>query len=295
MSKLYTVLLGHKFNEVYKGIKMYKLLNNNYIHRGFKYNNGLNIDTNAFNPSPFSKGGLYFCEESKCHMYMEQYGKLIAEIDIPNDSFVYVEDDKFKANKFIIKDIKKFDNVGNDFWIKNIVANVDALRFVKKQTNDLCLEAINIDYHALRYVKRQTEKICDEAVKKNGFGLEYVKKQTDKICLEAVKHNGFALRYVKKQTNEICVEAVKKSGMSLQYVNERTNEICLKAVKRDGLALEYVKEQTEEICLEAVRQNGFALEYVEKQTKEICIEAVKNDGPVGSIKICRESNRRNMH
>jgi len=133
MSKLYAVLPGYKFNELYKGIKMYKFLNNSLIHRSYKYNIGLNIDTCVFNPSgSCSKGGLYFCEESTCHMYMEQYGKLIAKINIPDDSLVYVEDDKFKANKLIIKDIKKFDNVDNDFWIKIIVDNVDALKYVKK-------------------------------------------------------------------------------------------------------------------------------------------------------------------
>ena len=47
--------------------------------------------------------------------------------------------------------------------------------------------------YALRYVKKQNDEICLEAVKQNGYALKYVKKQNDKICLEAVKQNGDAL------------------------------------------------------------------------------------------------------
>jgi len=49
----------------------------------------------------------------------------------------------------------------------------------------------------LRYVKDQTEAICLEAVKEDGDSLMYVKDQTEAICLEAVKKNGYSLMYVK--------------------------------------------------------------------------------------------------
>ena len=39
----------------------------------------------------------------------------------------------------------------------------------------------------LRFVKEQTEEICLESVKKDGYALQFVKEQTREICLDAVK------------------------------------------------------------------------------------------------------------
>ena len=61
------------------------------------------------------------------------------------------------------------------------------------------LAAVKQDGNALQYVKKQTETICLAAVERDGCALQYVREQTEAICLEAVKQNGRALRYVKEQ------------------------------------------------------------------------------------------------
>ena len=60
------------------------------------------------------------------------------------------------------------------------------------------MKAVKQDWHALRYVKEQTESICIEAVKQNWYALQYVKEQTEEMCIEAVKESWYALRYVDK-------------------------------------------------------------------------------------------------
>jgi len=100
------------------------------------------------------------------------------------------------------------------------------------------LKAVKQDGYALRYVKNQTENICLEAVKENGDALKYVKNQTENICLEAVKQDGYALRYVKNQTENICLEAVKQDGYALRYVNENifknmTEELTLEQICKE--------------------------------------------------------------
>ncbi len=72
----------------------------------------------------------------------------------------------------------------------------------------------------LKYVKKQTHQICLEAVTYNGHALEYVKKQTPEICLAAVKQNGYALKFVKNQTPEICLEAVKENDFAFLYIRD---------------------------------------------------------------------------
>ena len=58
------------------------------------------------------------------------------------------------------------------------------------------IEAVKQNGLALKYVKKQTNELCLEAVKQNGCALQYVKIQTSEICLEAVKQNINSLKYI---------------------------------------------------------------------------------------------------
>jgi hypothetical protein len=49
---------------------------------------------------------------------------------------------------------------------------------------------------ALRYVKDQSEAVCLKAMERNGDALRYVKDQSEAVCLKAVERNGDALQYV---------------------------------------------------------------------------------------------------
>ena len=211
MSLIHTELSGADFNNIYKDTKFYKFLNNNLKHYDFQYTLGLNIDTILFNPnSTCSEGGLYFCEESKCHMFWRQYGTKLALIEIDDDARVYVEKDKFKANKLVITEIVDFENISDNFWISILSKDGYALQFVKEQTEEICKLAVQQDCNALEYVKEQTEELCKLSVQQNGNALEYVKEQTEEICKLAVQQNGYALYYVKEQTYEIYKLAVQQ-------------------------------------------------------------------------------------
>ena len=138
-----TVLTGEEFNKIYNGVEFYKFLNDDLIHYNFKYNIGLNVDTIPFNPrGKCSKGGLYFCKKSKCHLFVTEYGHKMALIEIPNNALIYIEEDKFKADKLIITKINDFEDVLDDFWIELISKNGRALEFVKDQTKEICKLAI---------------------------------------------------------------------------------------------------------------------------------------------------------
>ena len=55
----------------------------------------------------------------------------------------------------------------------------------------------------MKYVKDQTEGICLEAVKQNGLAVKYVENKTMEICVEAGKENFDALIYVKDLPEEM--------------------------------------------------------------------------------------------
>ena len=97
-------LSGLEFKKTY-GKTFYKVLRPDLIHHGFRYRPGLNIDTVPFDPSESCKpGGLYFADIKNLLKFLN-YGNQIAEIEIPDDSLVYIENNKFKTDKFIIGNI----------------------------------------------------------------------------------------------------------------------------------------------------------------------------------------------
>ena len=185
--------------------------------------------------------------------------------------------------------IRIIPNPSIELYKLAFAASANELRYIKNQTDEMCLEAVKINLFALNCVKKQTDEICLEAVKHDGLALQYVKDQTDEICLEAVKRNYAAIDYVKKQTDEICLEAVKQHGLVLYLVKNQTNEICLEAVKQNGMALRYVKNQTTEICLEAVKQINDSICLIKNKTIDTYLKLVKIDTNV--ITLIDEENR----
>jgi recombinational DNA repair protein RecR len=125
------------------------------------------------------------------------------------------------------------------------------------------LRAIRYEGYYLKFVKHQTDQICLEAVRQNGWALQFVRHQTEEICIEAVKRDGWALQFVNHQTDPICLDSVKQEGSALQFVKHQTDQLCLEAVKQNGTALRFVKHQTKEICVEAVKQHEWAWDFVE--------------------------------
>lgn len=275
---------GLAFNNLYKGTKFYKFLFDNLVHRGFQYNLGTNIDDHEFNPKyECSEGGLYFCDQTKCHMFWKNYGHTLGVVEIPNDARVYIEKDKFKADKIILSEVLNFKRVPVIFWIDMLQYDGTALEYIlaENQTEDVCKMAVRQNGLALQYVRiEQTELMCMIAVQQNNYALKFVKNKTPAVCLVAVRENGNALRMCdgKAQTDEVCKAAVMKDGHALRHVISQTDEICMLAVQQSGLALFYVKFQTYELCRAAVQEDGLALKYVEKQTNELCALAVSNDG-----------------
>ena len=71
------------------------------------------------------------------------------------------------------------------------------------------LEAVKQYGYALRYVKEQTEAICLEAVKENGDALRYVKEQIFKEELEMVLIGG--LKFSKATIAEALKEYINKA------------------------------------------------------------------------------------
>jgi hypothetical protein len=297
-NNIYTMIDGQTLNKNCENIKFKKIISKkfkskeeNYTlkkdytlknpiseYRKFQYTDGLNTDKQNLTINSSCSGGLYFTTEDKIKNFMS-YGSIIVDIEIPNNTKVFIEEDKIKAQDIIISKPKKWCEDTN-FVLEVAKQDGYVLKYVKEQTPEICFEAVKQDGLALKFVKNQTPEICFEAVKNKGFALIFIKEQTTEICLEAVKQNGLALQYVKNETPEICLEAVKQNGLALQYVKNQTPEICLEAVKQNGKSLKFVKKQTEKICIKAVKNYPYAIQFVKEKTQKICDKAIKKNSGV---------------
>jgi hypothetical protein len=251
-----TTLSGTDFNNTYPNTEFYKVLTTECKHYGFTYQHGLNVDHIPFNPSgECSAGGLYFTEIDKLGCWVDDpdSSEYIAKVSIPSNASVYVEQNKFKADQFVL-------DLDNKVLMKD---------FYMWGNEAFCKIAVSQNGCALGYVKDQTDEICKIAVSNNACALKHVINQTDEICKIAISNHACALKHVINQTDELCKLAINHFGQALEYVINQTDELCRLAVSRDGCALLYVINQTDELCKLAISQNGCALQYVKIQTDEI--------------------------
>ena len=300
-SRMFKEIIGSNFNKIYKNTKFYRFMNDNLTHYGFTYKIGLNKDVYPFNPSGECEiGGLYFCDESTCYLFCTHYGNKVAFIEIPDDARVYIEENKFKADKIIITDIVDFENMPDSLWINIAPKCGIMLKYVDPLsdllTESICAAAVNHYGLALEFVpnKFKSINVCTLAVQQNGLSLQFVPPDliNKEICILATKQYGCALKYVPLQfrTVEMWKAAVQQEGNVLKFFErdltdfpESTiNDIRILAIKQNGMAMRFIKDvyQTEELCILAVTQNGRMLNYVKIQTEAICIAAVKQNGNV---------------
>ena len=109
----------------------YKVLRKDMTHRGFKYEMGLNIDTNEFNDNledECVKGGLYFVDFENIYKYIA-FGEYLAEIIIPEDAkVVKIESDdsfdiKYRTDKFIIENISPLNTLDSIHKVTSFIKN----------------------------------------------------------------------------------------------------------------------------------------------------------------------------
>ena len=86
-------------------MKYYKILSSDMTHHGFVYKEGLNIDTKPFDETPDCGGGLFFSDAQNILAFVN-YGKLIAEVEVPDGTKIVQVEDKYKAHAIVLKHIK---------------------------------------------------------------------------------------------------------------------------------------------------------------------------------------------
>jgi len=87
----------------------YKILNQEEIHNGLAYHDGLNTDPLPFNPSgDCEPGGIYFASAEQISRYLD-YGPWIRTVEPVGE--IYNEEGKSKAHEVILGPRQRIEDV----------------------------------------------------------------------------------------------------------------------------------------------------------------------------------------
>lgn len=252
------MITGKQFNDTYRGIEVVKLTVEDNRHRDIKYEDGVNVLIQQFDPEPIcGPGGLYCCfkkDLGKWFNYGDKIMHNIWTVTIPDDAKVVVMYGKIKVDKFILSNMS------------------DLL------THDNFLIAVTEDDWNLCEVpkKYRSYKMCAAAVKNGASALFDVppEHRTGDLYLIMAENDSYALDYIPEKyvSYEICMAIIRQDGMALNDVPEKyqTYDLCTISVKQDGTMLYYVPKEHRDIdmCITAVKQNQDAINDVPDELKE---------------------------
>lgn len=248
---MFTEITGAEFKERVTSGPVYKMLSDDHIHNEFEYKLGHNEDTIPFNPTEQCRaGGLYFSTLDNLGNFYS-YGEEVATITLYDDSRVYVEDLKFKADKFRITDITPLHEFCREEEVFfKFVTKMHPKLAEHKLGPEFCIEMVKTNYDLLPLIPKRfrTPWLFDKVIRERPHAFYRIphEEQTEELCALAVAQSGVALSYVPEhlKTEEIMRAAVKSNGFALEYISaeKQTEELCRLAVENQPRAKDMVKE-----------------------------------------------------
>ena len=208
-------ITGKQFNEIFKNNTFYKFTNDEEIHYGYQYVDGLNIDTNEFDikGGECCKGGLYFTSEKYIYEWIDEY-QYVRVVTIPDDARVCIYKNKFKSNKIFVEPrIKICDSY--------LLSNEELQKLAVQQNG-----------HAIHYIKDPSEEVQKLAVQQNGGAICYIKEPSEEVQKLAVQKNWGAIQYIKDPSDQVQKLAVQQNWGAIKYIKEPSVQIQMLAVHK---------------------------------------------------------------
>ena len=101
----------------------FKILGEDLTYNGYTYHEGLNIDPNPFDPTPDYGNGLFFADEKEILRFCD-YGTKIAEVIIPEGEEIVQVEEKYKAHRIILGEIRNLWTVETFEWLMKYGADI---------------------------------------------------------------------------------------------------------------------------------------------------------------------------
>jgi hypothetical protein len=186
----------------------FKIFNESDKHNNFQFQNGLNIDSQEFNPNPdqkYVKGGFYFSNENNILWFLS-YGNFIREVEIPeNETNIVHFEDKSRAKSLFLHPKKDLRKLKTWLWLKqkNVNLNVNEDQALRWAAQNGYLEIVEFLLENSANLKTNENYALSEAAR-NGH-LEIVKFLV-KNGANVHAWNNYALRWAAENNH---LEVVK--------------------------------------------------------------------------------------
>lgn len=150
-----TPISGRQYNESYGNLKHYKITNFYENHKSLQYKTGRVNDFLKFDcQNDCSAGGIYITTEKHLKTWIDMYlriGIWIREVTIPNDAFVYIENEAVKTSAVILGERMTLREFTNDY--KNVF-----LPQYYKTTDDIIRDQLRDNSEYCNYVPNCKER-----------------------------------------------------------------------------------------------------------------------------------------
>lgn len=156
MDRIGQKLTGKEFNALNNEILL-KVTNNEMKHFDFQYKIGENKDIHKLTTKNCSEGGLYFSSLKNIHLF-SNFGNGYHIVTIPDDTILFIEESKAKAEKIIISEKTCFFNVNILFNVSNPITAKVQMDFHIGKKMELNEVQIYIDE------RRGVWEICKELI-----------------------------------------------------------------------------------------------------------------------------------
>lgn len=104
------------------------------------------------------------------------------------------------------------------------------------------MRAIKQKGYSLRYIKNQTEEICLEAVMENKWAIEFVKNPTENLCIKTIslyeRDIGIARQEVTGHLSQSDIDAVWK----VRYLTNETEKLLITLVGNSNSLIDFIED-----------------------------------------------------
>jgi hypothetical protein len=195
-------------------MKYYKIFKKDHTHQGYKFSEGLNVDSVSWNSDADCKpGGFYFSDAENICEYL-YYGSWICEVKVPEGIEVIKGIGKYKAHEIIIDEFRDLRKV--DTWKWMINEGIDIY------LDDNCALCWAVEHSYLELVKFLVENGADIHVR-NNYALRWAAEEGHLDIVEFLVKRGadihsrdnFALRFAAKNGHLDIVKFLVEQGADI--------------------------------------------------------------------------------
>ena len=193
-----------------KGQILCKVLTEDMIMKGFQYHVGENVDINPLAKEGSCRAGLHFCLIEDILDFL-CYGIKLANVEIPENEDVYVDENKFRTHRLIVKEIF-------------LLNKPEAWEYLISQGIDITAD----DKYAVRYASENGHLDVVKYLHKNGTDITAANNYAVRLSAQ------FGHLDVVKYLHENGADITADSNCAVRYASENGHLDVVKYLHANG-------------------------------------------------------------